>query len=101
MTVSTKTKPAGIPRPAKPTRPLSTRGTHTQFNIHKHLPTAFQRHCRYIVSLTHALCTLSLGMAVLPLADGAPVTLPLTVPLTSPCTSRLLAHAASATKFMG
>ena len=29
MTVSTQTQPAGIPRPAEPTRPLSTRGTHT------------------------------------------------------------------------
>ena len=86
-------------------RAPSQRAEHTPINIHKHLPNSVSGHCRYIVSPIHALCTLSLGMEVLPLADGAPVTLPLTVPLTvpltSPCTSRLLAHAASATKLMG
>jgi hypothetical protein len=70
MTVSTQTQPAGIPRPAKPTRPLSTRGTHT----HQHPqtpPNSVSGIAGTDCSLIHALCTLSLGMAVLPLADGA------------------------------
>jgi hypothetical protein len=96
MTVSTLAARAYRAQPSP--RAPSQCAEHTPIYIHKHLPTAFQAF-RYIVSPLYTLCTLSLGMAVLPLADGAPVTLPLTVPLTvpltSPCTSRLLSHAAS------
>ena len=80
---------------------VSSRGAHTRLQPSTNTSQQSYRLPRYTFSFTRSLHAQPwILAAVLPLADGAPVTLPLTVPLTvlltSPCMPRLLAHVASA-----